>query len=158
MASAEKNLSTYTSKNVTDISSKTFAIITSEWNDEITGALSNGAIETLKAHKVPTENIVRVDVPGTFELTLAAQKLAKYDNIDAVICIGCVIKGETSHNEYINHAVAQGLTDVSLKYDKPVVFGVLTPNTKQQALDRAGGKYGNKGDEAAITAIKMLAI
>lgn len=158
MASAEKNLSTYTSKNVTDISSKTFAIITSEWNDDITGALSNGAIKTLKDHGVPTENIIQIDVPGTYELTLAAQKLAQYDNVDAIICIGCVIKGETSHNEYINHAVAQGLTDVSLKYDKPVIFGVLTPNDKQQAIDRAGGKYGNKGDEAAITAIKMLAI
>ena len=84
--------------------------------------------------------------------------MAEKENIDAVICIGCVIQGETKHNDYINHAVAQRLTNVSIKYNKPVIFGVLTPNTLQQALDRAGGKHGNKGDEAAITAIKMLAL
>ncbi|NDE61486.1 MAG: 6,7-dimethyl-8-ribityllumazine synthase, partial [Cyclobacteriaceae bacterium] len=93
---------------------------------------------------------------GSFELSLGAQWCAQDKEIDAVICLGCVIQGETRHFDFICQAVAQGLTQVSLTYNKPVIFGVLTPNTQQQALDRAGGKYGNKGDEAAITAIKML--
>ena len=95
-------------------------------------------------------------VPGSFELTLAAQWMAEKKDIDAVICLGCVIQGETRHFEFICQAVAQGITNVGLKFNKPVIFGVLTPDTKQQAIDRAGGKHGNKGDEAAITAIKML--
>ena len=156
MASENKNLSTYTGKNIVDMSQKRFALLVAEWNDEVTEALASGAYETLIKHNVKKENIEKRYVPGAFELTLAAQKFASKDEIDAVICIGCVIQGETKHNDYINHAVAQGLTNVSLKFDKPVIFGVLTPNTQQQALDRAGGKYGNKGDEAAITAIKML--
>lgn len=158
MASSEKNLSTYSQKNVQDISNKTFSIIVAEWNEEITHSLYNGAYETLLQHGASKENIIRVDVPGSYELTYAAQKMAQKNKIDAVICIGCVIRGETKHNDYISHAVAQGLTHVSMKYDKPVIFGVLTPNTMKQALDRSGGAFGNKGDEAAITAIKMLSI
>ena len=95
-------------------------------------------------------------VPGSFELSLGAQWMAEREDIDAVICIGCVIKGETPHSDYICHAVAQGLKDVTLKYNKPVIFGVLTPLSYEQAKDRAGGRYGNKGDEAAISAIRML--
>lgn len=157
MASENKNLSTYTGKNIGDMTGKKFALIVAEWNEEVTEALASGAYETLVKHNVDPKNIEKAYVPGAYELSLAAQKYAKKEDVDAVICIGCVIQGETKHNDYINHAVAQGLTNVSLKYDKPVVFGVLTPNTQQQALDRAGGKYGNKGDEAAVTAIKMLA-
>ena len=97
-------------------------------------------------------------MPGSYELSFGSQVFAQKADIDAVIAIGCVIQGETKHNDYINHAVAQGLTNVSLKYNKPVIFGVLTPNNQQQALDRAGGIHGNKGDEAAITAIKMLGL
>jgi 6,7-dimethyl-8-ribityllumazine synthase len=97
-------------------------------------------------------------VPGSFELPLAAQWSAKKKKIDAVICLGCVIQGETRHFEFINQSVAQGIKDVGLKYNKPVIFGVLTTDNMRQAMDRAGGKHGNKGDEAAITAIKMLAI
>ena len=156
MASAEKSLSSYSGKNIPDISESKFAIIIAEWNEEITEALYSGAYSTLIKHGAKVENIHKHYVPGAYELTLGAQYFAQKESIDAVICIGCVIQGETKHNDYINHAVAQGLTTVSLKYTKPVIFGVLTPNTKQQALDRAGGKYGNKGDEAAITAIKML--
>ncbi|MFY0651349.1 MAG: 6,7-dimethyl-8-ribityllumazine synthase [Cyclobacteriaceae bacterium] len=156
MASTAKNLSDYSSKNIQDISTKRFAIVVSEWNEEVTESLYNGAYETLVAHGAKTENIARVDVPGSFELSLGSQKMAQKDDIDAVICIGCVIQGETKHFDFICDAVAQGITNVSLKYDKPVIFGVLTPNTQKQALDRAGGKHGNKGDEAAITAIKML--
>ena len=157
MASENKNLSTYTGKNIGDMTNKRFALIVAEWNEEVTEALASGAYETLLKHEVKATNVEKAYVPGSYELTLAAQKYAQREDIDAVICIGCVIQGETKHNDYINHAVAQGLTNASLKFDKPVIFGVLTPNDQQQALDRAGGKYGNKGDEAAITAIKMLA-
>lgn len=158
MASTLKNLSDYSSQNIPNVSKNKFAIVVSEWNEEVTESLYNGAYETLIGHNVKTENIVRVNVPGSFELSLGAQKLAQRPDIDAVICIGCVIQGETKHFDFICDAVANGITQVSLKYDKPVIFGVLTPNTQKQALDRAGGKHGNKGDEAAITAIKMLAL
>ncbi|WP_044172651.1 6,7-dimethyl-8-ribityllumazine synthase [Flectobacillus major] len=158
MSSAHKNLSIFSTEGIPDVSQKGFAIVVAEWNEEVTNALYQGAYNTLLANGAQAENIVRVNVPGSYELSFGAQKMAQKTQIDAVICIGCVIQGETKHNDYINHAVAQGLTNVSLKYDKPVIFGVLTPNTEQQALDRAGGIHGNKGDEAAITAIKMLGI
>ena len=99
-----------------------------------------------------------MQVPGSFELTAGAKMIADEHKVDAVICLGCVIKGETSHNEYINYAVANGLTNLSMVYGRPFVFGVLTPDTEEQALDRAGGKHGNKGVEAAVTAIRMAAI
>ncbi len=130
----------------------------SEWNEEITEALFAGAVQTLKGVGVTKENIHRVNVPGSFELSLGAQKMAQKEDIDAVICLGCVIKGETPHFDFICDAVANGVTNVGLKYDKPVIFGVLTTNNKKQALERAGGRHGNKGDEAAITAVKMLAL
>jgi len=158
MASMLKNLSDHSSKNLTDVSTKKIAIVVSEWNEEVTESLFTGAYETLIQHGAKAKNIVRVDVPGSFELTLGAQKMASQQDIDAVICLGCVIQGETRHFDFICEAVANGITNVSLKYDKPVIFGVLTPDTQRQALDRAGGKHGNKGDEAAIAAIKMLAI
>jgi len=157
MSSAHKNLSIFSTENLPNVSDKKFALVVAEWNEEVTNALAAGAHKTLLAYGAKEENVIRVNVPGSYELTFAAQKMAQKAEIDAVICIGCVIQGETKHNDYINNAVAQGLTTVSLKYDKPVIFGVLTPNTEQQALDRAGGIHGNKGDEAAITAVKMLA-
>jgi len=156
MASSLKSLSDYSSNNLTDVSSKKFAIVVSEWNEEVTESLYSGAYQTLLQHGVQKENIIRKQVPGSFELTLAAQWCAQDGQVDAVICLGCVIQGETRHFDFICDAVAHGITQVSLKFNKPVIFGVLTPNTQQQALDRAGGKHGNKGDEAAITAIKML--
>lgn len=156
MASSSKNLSQHSEKNIQDISDKKFAVIVSEWNEEVTEALYSGAIETLVKNGASKGLIIRKNVPGSFELSLAAQWMAEKPEIDAVICIGCVIQGETKHFDFICDAVAHGLTQVALKYNKPVIFGVLTPNTQQQALDRAGGKHGNKGDEAAITAIKML--
>jgi 6,7-dimethyl-8-ribityllumazine synthase len=158
MASAEKNLSVFLTNQLPDVSAKKFALVVAEWNEQITYALAKGAKSTLTHYGVKPENIIEISVPGSYELSFGAQKMAQKPEIDAVICIGCVIQGETKHNDYINHAVAQGLTNVSLKYDKPVIFGVLTPNNQQQAIDRAGGKHGNKGDEAAITAIKMLGI
>ncbi|MCC5921794.1 MAG: 6,7-dimethyl-8-ribityllumazine synthase [Cyclobacteriaceae bacterium] len=155
MSSANKNLSDHQFGSV-NIADKRFAIVVSEWNEEVTEALYHGAVETLLSQGAKKENIIRKNVPGSFELSLGGQWMASRNDIDAVICIGCVIQGETKHFDFICDAVAKGITDVSLKYNKPVIFGVLTPNTQQQALDRAGGKHGNKGDEAAATAIKML--
>ena len=158
MASDLKNLSVFSTNELPDISHRRFAILVSEWNTDVTEALFAGAHQTLLQHGAKPEHIIRGNVPGSYELSLASQWFALRDDVDAVIALGCVIQGETKHNDYINHAVAQGLTNVSLKTGKPVIFGVLTPNDQQQALDRAGGKHGNKGDEAAITAIKMLGL
>ncbi len=157
MASANKNLSEFQTHELPEIQHKKFVILVSEWNQEVTQALYVGAYETLIKHGAQEKNIITQAVPGSFELTLGAQKMAQKPEIDAVICLGCVIQGETRHFDFICQAVAQGITDVSIKFNKPVIFGVLTPNTQEQAMDRAGGKHGNKGDEAAITAIKMLA-
>lgn len=156
MATSLKNLSDYSQTNMVDVSTKKFAIVVAEWNAEVTEALFNGAYQSLLKEGARAENIIRKNVPGSFELTLGAQWMAQNNTIDAVICLGCVIQGETRHFDFICNAVAHGLTDVGMKYNKPVIFGVLTPNNQEQALDRAGGKHGNKGDEAAITAIKML--
>lgn len=156
MATANRNLSEYAGENLIDIADKKFAIIVSEWNEQVTMALFEGARSTLLKQGATGENIIRKNVPGSFELTLGAQWMAQKEEIDAVICLGCVIQGETRHFDFICDAVAWGITEVGLKFNKPVIFGVLTPNNEQQALDRAGGKHGNKGDEAAITAIKML--
>lgn len=156
MATSLKSLSQYSDKNLVDIASKKFGIVVSEWNDQVTESLFSGAVDTLIRHGAKKENIFRKNVPGSFELTLGAQWLAELPEIDAVICLGCVIQGETRHFDFICDAVAHGITHVGMKFNKPVIFGVLTPDTLQQALDRAGGKHGNKGDEAAITAIKML--
>jgi 6,7-dimethyl-8-ribityllumazine synthase len=158
MSSALKNLSDFSTANLPDVSQKHFAIVVAEWNTDVTGALYTGAYDTLLKYGVQESNIISVQVPGSFELSLGAQKMAEKSDIDAVICLGCVIQGETRHFDFICQAVADGITNVSLKFNKPVIFGVLTPNTQEQAMDRAGGKHGNKGDEAAITAIKMLAI
>lgn len=156
MASNLKNLSEFSDRNTGGIENKHFGIVVSEWNDQITDALLEGALETLLDQGAKRDNIKVHYVPGSFELSLGAQFLAQIDSIDAVITLGCVIQGETRHFDFICDAVAQGITNVGLKYNKPVAFGVLTPNNLQQALDRAGGKHGNKGEEAAITAIKML--
>ncbi|MEM7548082.1 MAG: 6,7-dimethyl-8-ribityllumazine synthase [Bacteroidota bacterium] len=158
MATKNKNLSEFKAEGLPDISSKKFSIVVSEWNEEVTEALYSGAYQTLIDQGAKKKNIEKMYVPGSFELSLGAQKQASRKNIDAVICLGCVIQGETKHFDFICEAVAHGLTNVALKFNKPVIFGVLTPNNQEQALDRAGGKHGNKGDEAAITAIKMLAL
>ncbi len=156
MSSELKNLSEYSQNNITDISKKVFGIVVAEWNSEITEALYNGAYTTLIKEGAKPENIIRKTVPGSFELTIGSQWLAQKKKVDAVIAIGCVIQGDTKHFDFICNAVANGITQVSINTNKPVIFGVLTPNTQQQAIDRAGGIHGNKGDEAAITAIKML--
>ncbi|MEO9475536.1 MAG: 6,7-dimethyl-8-ribityllumazine synthase [Cyclobacteriaceae bacterium] len=158
MATVNKNLSDQNLSGAADISNCKFAIVVSEWNEEVTESLYSGAMQTLLESGAQRENIIRKNVPGSFELTLGAQWMAKDASIDAVICLGCVIQGETKHFDFICQACATGITDVGLKYDKPVIFGVLTTDNQKQAMDRAGGKHGNKGDEAAATAIKMLSI
>lgn len=156
MATQLKNLSDFSHTTIPNGSAYKIAIAVAEWNAEITGALYHGALATLTQHGVLPENILSVAVPGSFELTGAAEiLLKKHADLDAVICLGCVIQGETRHFDFICDAVANGVTQVGIKYSKPVIFGVLTTNDQQQAIDRAGGKHGNKGDEAAITALKM---
>ena len=156
MATALKNLSDYDPATVPDAMPWRFAIVVAEWNEAITAALAEGALNTLLKHGAKRENILIHTVPGSFELTLGASWMA--ENVDAVICIGCVIQGETKHFDFICNAVSQGITMLNLETNKPVIFGVLTTNTLEQAQDRAGGKHGNKGDEAAVTAIKMLGL
>jgi 6,7-dimethyl-8-ribityllumazine synthase len=136
----------------------TIGIVWAEWNTEITAALKDGAVKTLLENGVNKKNIKIKTVPGAFELTLGAQWMAELAEVDAVICIGCVIQGETKHFDFICQAVAQGITNLNREFSMPFVFGVLTTDNMQQAVDRAGGKHGNKGDEAAITALKMLAL
>jgi 6,7-dimethyl-8-ribityllumazine synthase len=143
-------------KTLINLSKKKFAIVVAEWNEEITEALYEGARSSLLAHGVKKSNIVRKNVPGSFELTLGGLWMAEKKEIAAVICLGCVIQGDTPHFDYICQAVANGITEVNIKTRKPVIFGVLTTLNQQQAIDRAGGKLGNKGEEAALTAIKML--
>ncbi|RMG78432.1 MAG: 6,7-dimethyl-8-ribityllumazine synthase [Bacteroidetes bacterium] len=158
MASALKNLSQYDAENIPSAKGMTFAIAVSEWNRDITFKLFEGCMETLIRHGAREADIHAVIVPGTFELPTAARMLFRKLNPDAVICIGCVIKGETQHDEYINHACAQALAHLGATTGKPFIFGVLTPNNHDQAADRAGGKYGNKGVEAAVTAIRMATL
>jgi len=153
-----KNLSAYDNESVPDAIEMRFGIVVSDWNKEVTWALLEGAISTLEKHGVTDNDIVVKHVPGSFELTLGAQFLAEYDDLDAVICLGCIIQGETPHFTYICQSVTQGITQLNLEYNLPFIFGVLTTLDQQQAVDRAGGKLGNKGDEAAITAIKMAAL
>lgn len=152
------NLSAYKTENVPDATEMRFGIVVSDWNNEITWSLLEGAVKTLKKHGTTKKNIVVKHVPGSFELTLGAQFLAEYDDLDAVICLGCVIQGETPHFIYICQGVTQGITQLNMEYNIPFIFGVLTTFTQQQAIDRAGGKLGNKGVEAAVTAIKMAAL
>jgi 6,7-dimethyl-8-ribityllumazine synthase len=156
MATGHKNLSTFSKKIVGNMSNKRFGIVVSEWNDTVTNALLQGAMETLIEIGVQKTDIIVNYVPGTFELAFGAQRLAQLNDIDSVITLGCVIQGETRHFDFICDAAANGIMEVGLRYDKPVIFGVLTTENQQQALDRCGGKHGNKGAEAAITAIKML--
>ena len=158
MATHLKNLSDYNVNEMPDAIEYRVGIVVSEWNDSITGKLLDGSVHTLLKNKVRETNIHISRVPGTFELTLGAQLLAENINLDAVIALGCVIQGETRHFDFICHSVTQGITDLNIKYNIPFIFGVLTTENFQQAEERAGGRHGNKGDEAAITAIKMIGL
>jgi 6,7-dimethyl-8-ribityllumazine synthase len=155
MATDLKNLSSYDPDNIADASSMRFAIVVAEWNVEITGALLEGCLNTLRKHGAKDENIKIAWVPGSFELSYGARLFAEQNKFEAVICLGCVIQGETRHFDFICQGVTAGITDLNIQYQTPVIFGVLTTDNLQQAKDRAGGKHGNKGDEAAVTAIKM---
>ena len=158
MATELKNLSAYDPADVPSGKGKRIAIVVAEWNSDITFALRDGAIKTLLENGVAKSAIEVITVPGTFELTLGAQLIGKRRTIDAVICLGCVIQGDTRHFDFICQGVTYGITELNISLEKPVVFGVLTTNTIQQARDRSGGKHGNKGDEAAVTALKMIAV
>ena len=156
MATAYQNLSSYDFNKVPDASGMRFGVVVSEWNSRITEKLLEGACNTLEKHGVLHDNIYVFRVPGSFELTFAAGQVVKQSNIDAVITLGCVIRGDTPHFDYVCNGVTEGITKLNATQDIPVIFGLLTTENMQQAEDRAGGKHGNKGDEAAITAIKMI--
>ena len=155
MATQLKNLSDFSNTTIPAATPYRFGIVVAEWNAKITGALYEGAYQSLIEHGAEEQNIFTYPVPGSFELTTGADLLLKNKQLDAVICLGCVIQGETRHFDFICAAVANGVTNVAVKYEKPVIFGVLTTDNEQQAIDRAGGRHGNKGVEAAVTAIKM---
>ena len=158
MATANKNLSTYDKATIPSAKDFRFGIVVSEWNSEITEGLFSGAKDALLDCGATQENIIRWDVPGSFELTFGCKKMIDSQKVDAVIAIGSVIQGETKHFDFVCSATAQGIKDLNIKTDTPVIFCVLTDNTLQQAIDRSGGIHGNKGTEAAIAAIKMAAL
>lgn len=158
MATKLKNLSKHNVDEMPSAKGMKFGIIVSEWNSEITESMAKAAQDTLIKYGALKINIIKKNVPGSFELIFGAQLLADYRNVDAVLCIGCVIQGETRHFDFICHAVASGITQLNIDFGIPFIFGVLTTNTLLQAKERAGGKHGNKGVEAAVTAIKMVAL
>jgi len=158
MATIHKNLSTYDKNTIPNAKSFRFGIVVSEWNSNITEGLKKGAIETLLENGVAEENIVTWDVPGTFELPFGSKHMLQTQDVDAVIAIGSVIQGETKHFDFVCSGTAQGIMDLNIHGDVPVIFCVLTDNNMQQAIDRSGGIHGNKGTEAAVAAIKMATL
>ncbi len=158
MSSKLKNLSSFDTTSLPSLKGKRIGIVVSDWNPEITLALYEAAKKTLLESGCEEKNLSTYHVPGSFELSIGAQWMAENEKPDAVICLGCVIQGETRHFEFICQAVATGLTNLSIKFSKPFIFGVLTTDNQEQAQARSGGKHGNKGIEAAVTAIKMIAL
>ena len=158
MATVNKNLSEYDKNSIPNAKDIRFGIVVSEWNDSITEGLYRGAIEALLENQVPAQHIIRWNVPGSFELIYGSMKMLQTQNVDAVIAIGCVIQGQTKHFDFVCEGVTQGIKDLNVQTDIPVIFCVLTDNTMQQSIDRSGGIHGNKGTEAAIAAIKMAYI
>jgi 6,7-dimethyl-8-ribityllumazine synthase len=158
MATENKNLSEYDKNSIPNAKNFRFGIVVSEWNDSITEGLYKGAIEALLENQVPSQHIIRWNVPGSFELIYGSKKMLQTQNVDAVIAIGCVIQGQTKHFDFVCEGVTQGIKDLNVQTDIPVIFCVLTDNTMQQSIDRSGGIHGNKGTEAAIAAIKMAYI
>jgi len=155
---ATRDLSTFSSGNLPNAQDMRVGIVVSEWNAGIPANLLKGCVETLSAQGVRLDNIQIVHVPGSFELPVAASIMIANRSVEAVICLGSIIRGETPHFEFVSLACAQGVMDVALKTGKPVVFGILTDDNEEQAIARSGGSKGNKGVEAAITAIKMVAL
>lgn len=158
MSTLHKNLNDFGSTPLPSAAGLRIAIVVSEWNSEITEALFTGARDCLIQQGCSAADILRINVPGSYELPLGAQWIAESEKPDAVICLGCVIQGETRHFDFICSAVSDGLMNLGIKFSIPFIFGLLTPNTMDQALARAGGKHGNKGIEAAATAIKMVVL
>jgi len=154
---ATTNLSAYDKNSIPNAKELRFGIVVSEWNDDITGNLLKGAVQTLEENGVVDQNIVIQWVPGSFELIFGCSQMLKTEELDAVIAIGSVIRGETEHFTFVCEGVTQGIKDLNLAYDVPTIFCVLTDNDKQQSIDRSGGKHGNKGVECAVAAIKMAA-
>jgi 6,7-dimethyl-8-ribityllumazine synthase len=155
---ATTNLSIYDKTTIPNAKNFRFGIVVSEWNPEITQNLKKGAVETFLDCGATKENIISWDVPGSFELIYGCKKMIQSQKVDAIIAIGNVIQGETKHFDFVCEGVTQGIVDLNIKYDVPVIFCVLTDNTKQQSIDRSGGELGNKGTECAVAAIKMAAI
>tara|TARA_B100000614_G_scaffold128031_1_gene114249 strand:- start:1314 stop:1805 length:492 start_codon:yes stop_codon:yes gene_type:complete len=155
---ASNNLSHYDKSSIPNAEGLRFGIIVSEWNPEITEGLYKGAHQTLLDNGVAPEDILRMNVPGSFELTFGASVLGETTDVDAIITLGSVIQGETKHFDFVCQGVSNGITQLNITLDIPVIFGLLTDNTLQQAIDRSGGKLGNKGIECAIAAIKMASI
>ena len=155
MATSLHNLSEYDFSKVPDASNMCFGIVVSEWNSKVTGALLDGAVKTLKKHGTLPENIHVKTVPGSFELVYGAQQMCKNDGFDAIIILGCVVRGDTPHFDYICEGVTHGISYLNASQNIPVIFGLLTTNDLEQAVERSGGKFGNKGDECAVVAIKM---
>lgn len=158
MATENKNLSNYDKSTLPNVKELRFGIVVSEWNDHITNGLYEGAKATLLDCGVPEASIKTMKVPGSFELIYGAKRMINTRNVDCVITIGCVIKGETMHFEFVCEGVTQGIKDLNIQGDVPVIFCLLTDNNEQQSIDRSGGKHGNKGVEAAVAAIKMADI
>lgn len=158
MATENKNLSYYDKSTLPDVKNFRFGIVTSQWNEQVTSGLTKGAISTLQDCGATPENIIRWEVPGSFELIHGCKKMLDTQQVDAVIAIGCVIQGETRHFDFVCQGVTQGIAQLNASQNIPVIFCVLTDNNLQQSLDRSGGKHGNKGIEAAITAIKMATL
>ena len=156
MATELKNLSSYDPDSVPNGNGKRVAIVVSEWNRSITGNLLKGAYNTLVKFGVDSNDIIIEYVPGSYELTFGAKVMIEKANVDSVIVLGCVIQGETPHFTFVCDSVTEGTTKLNLNYDIPVILGLLTTNTQEQAIARSGGRHGNKGDEAAITALKMI--
>lgn len=156
MATKFHNLSEYDLNSVPSAQGMRFGIVVSEWNNNITGALLQGAYDTLTKHGANEEDITVMTVPGSFELVFGASQMVKSGKMDAVIAIGCVVRGDTPHFDYICEGTTQGLASLNERFDVPVIYGLLTCNNMEQAQDRAGGTLGNKGDECAVTAIKMV--
>ena len=155
MATINKNLSVYDKNTLPSAKDFRFGVVVSEWNENITEGLYKGAEDAFLDNEVPAENIVRWNVPGSFELIYGCKKMLQTQKVDAVIAIGCVIQGQTKHFDFVCEGVTQGIKDLNVQTDIPVIFCVLTDNTMQQSIDRSGGIHGNKGTEAAIAAIKM---
>ncbi len=158
MATANKNLSEYNKADLIDATELKIGLVVSEWNDKVTNGLFQGAYDVLIDCGAKPENIVRWNVPGSFELIFGSKKMHQLEEFDAVIAIGCVIQGETKHFDFVCEGVTQGIKDLNLIYDVPTIFCVLTDNNEQQSIDRSGGIHGNKGNEAAVAALKMIAL